>query len=575
MKEQLTKGVFFLLSSPILKKLRIFHLITILIVVMIAFLMIQSYLGIQNIDTLQQVNQRMSNTSLQFMKDINSIKYNLLFLKENYLKRLSNLSDSSSMDYAFKSIDGSLTEIERIAKDTSANTRINELVGDPSKDLIETVKKLKKLAYRANTKEDFLEFEAVLFTANKNIGNIEKQVEETSYNTSTYSKQISKSQKILSRWILILGFLISGVIGILLNLSISWPLREIIKSTRKMAEGDLSENIRPFGCRESYEVVKELVASVGSLRLLIGNINQESEKIAFASANLKIAAQESGRSAEEVAKAMQELAEASSSQSGQVEQTVKTVSSLGEMVREVFTKTSNIANTSEDVATSAVNGQKVTNDVANEVNQIYISTQAIGEVIRELNNTTREIGEITTEISEIADQTSLLSLNASIEAARAGEHGKGFSVVAKETGKLAERSKVAALTISDRTVRMVNRAEHAAQLMEQGILRVAEVKHLAGQATVTFEGIFNQLKGVLEKINEVAKSAKRMSVYNEEVINAVSNIAAISEETMASTEEVSATAEEQSAGAQEVTTQSENLLLISMEIKQNAAIFKV
>ena len=82
-------------------------------------------------------------------------------------------------------------------------------------------------------------------------------------------------------------------------------------------------------------------------------------------------------------------------------------------------------------------------------------------------------------IGGIAEQTTLLALNASIEAARAGEHGKGFSVVAKETGKLAEQSKQAAQLIADLIAQMRKRNTHAVEVINRGMQKVEAGKHFS------------------------------------------------------------------------------------------------
>lgn len=575
LKKYIRKMIILLLSFPVLKKIRIFHLILSVIAVMVIFAAIQGYIVLEYIDSQQEVNQKMFNSAVQFRNETDTLKSDLLFIRENYLKRLSQLTDSSSLDYTFDSIDSKLQNIEQITKNTSTNTRIAELVSDPSKNLADNVRKLKILAYASDTKEDFLECETILFQALKDIGNIQTQVQESSYNISTDNKKITQNQRNITILLLVCGTCFAVIIGMLINFSISWPIQEIIKAGRAMAAGDFSQNINAFGCWESYEVVKELNISLKSLRRLISNLNKESDQIAEASQNLKTAAKDSGNSAYEVAKAMHELASATSNQTEQVAQTANTIERLGLIVCEVSEQTLNIASSSEQVASSAQSGQKLTHDVANEINQIYFATKEMGNVIQELDEATKLIADIASEIREITDETSLLSLNASIEASRAGEHGKGFSVVAKAVGRLAERSREAAQRIDDLTVQMRDRGEQAVRLMESEIARVEGGKDLAGKAATTFEGIFKELETVLAKINHVAKAAKEMSADNEKAINAIANIAAISEESMASTEEVSAAAEEQSAAAQEVTTLAENLFVISNEMKQAAKVFKV
>ncbi|MGE5607558.1 MAG: methyl-accepting chemotaxis protein, partial [Bacteroidota bacterium] len=530
MKTQLRKILSMLLMNPFLKKIRVFYLILSIIGIMIIFLIIQGSMGISNIDTMQRVNQKMFNTALQSMKDITTLRLNLLFIKENYLKRLSQLSDSSALDYTFNSIESNLQIIEQIAKNTAAHTRISELVNEPAKDLIVTIQELKQLAYARDTKVNFLECESKLFRAIKDLDNIQIQVQENFYNTSTFSTIYSQKQKSMGIISLLISALIAVIVGLLVSLSISRPLKEIIKSAKSIASGDLTKDLPVFGCREACEVVQEINTSLSSLRQLIGVINKGSETIIQVSGDLKTASHEASRSSEEVAHAMEELTKGVNSQTDYVNQMVQTVNNLGEMVRRVSQEILNVASSSEKVAESAKTGEKVTVDVAEEINELYLSTKEIDEVILSLNQAMEEIVMSTTEIREIADQTSLLSLNASIEAARAGEHGKGFSVVANETSKLADRSRNAAQLITDLTEQMKKQTGYAIQVMQKGITRVEEGKTLTMEASLAFEGIFQELKGTLVKINMVANLAQEMSKYNESVIVAISKIAATSEE---------------------------------------------
>lgn len=295
----------------------------------------------------------------------------------------------------------------------------------------------------------------------------------------------------------------------------------------------------------------------------------------IASNELKDASNETGRSAAEVAKAMEELAKGSTEEAEQTTRAVDTINKLAELVRSVSNEVRNIANDSENIAQSAKLGEKATTDVTNGIEKIYNITSDVTVVIDELDQTAVEIGEITSVIRGIAEQTTLLALNASIEAARAGEHGKGFAVVAKETGKLADQSKNAAIHINTLIAQMQQRTEHAVQAMKNGMTVVESGKNLASEATVTFGMIFDKLNHVLKRIDSVAQSAKKMADSNESMIMAISNIAALSEESMASTEEVSANAQEQSAAVQQVTALAENLNDIAAKLKNSIAQFEI
>jgi methyl-accepting chemotaxis protein len=196
-------------------------------------------------------------------------------------------------------------------------------------------------------------------------------------------------------------------------------------------------------------------------------------------------------------------------------------------------------------------------------------------LIEELSHSSEQIKGISLLIEGVAEQTTLLALNAAIEAARAGEHGKGFSVVAKETGKLADQSKQASKEIGALIAEMLTRSRHAVTTIQKGVAEVENGKNLTTAAAATFGNIFKQLEDTLTQITAVANSAQEMARHNEQVISAITSVAAISEEGLATTEEISATVEEQSAGAEEVAALAGNLSNIAEAMRNSVAAFKI
>jgi methyl-accepting chemotaxis protein len=245
------------------------------------------------------------------------------------------------------------------------------------------------------------------------------------------------------------------------------------------------------------------------------------------------------------------------------------------LVKRVSLDTETVATTSQKLADSAKIGKKVTEDVVITIADIFDSTQKVATFIDGLSNNSEKISEIASMIEGIAEQTTLLALNASIEAARAGEHGKGFGVVARETGKLAEQSKQASRIVSDLINQMRLDTSQAVEAVQEGFQKAETGKNLAFRATTTFEEMFTILMENLTQIKTVADFAAQMAKSNDDAINAISMIAAISQESMASTEEVSATAEEQSASVEEVTALAENLSQIADDLRETVTIFKV
>jgi methyl-accepting chemotaxis protein len=563
MNEKLKKIGFKFLSIPFLNKVRVFYQILTVIAIMVVFLILIGYMGIHNIDAMQEINKKMFDDTIKTMNSISSFKQNLIDYKDNYFQCLLDGNDNPYLrNNLYSSMEVRVAEIKRFNEKKAQKI---------AADLYE----LKKVADLPVSKENYGLISPKIATILIDIKEIEYDLQGNSYLISSMSIVNSVRLKKITFVFIMVSTIIAVFLGLFISSSVSWPLKEIEKASKALAFGNLAYQVKIFGCREVTDVAGELNKAMIGLKELIFKISQQSEIISQASNELKSAANDSGRAAGEVAQAMDGLARAATNQSEEIYTTANTIRDFGEIVRHVSDETADISTVSEKVAQSAITGQKVTDEVAVEINELYNSTKEIHEVINDLNKSMEKIGEITSEITEIAEQTSLLALNASIEAARAGEHGRGFSIVAVETGNLAERSKRASQHVSSLTEQMIGRANHAVEVTKKAAARVEIGKNSATKATITFNEIFKELMAVVSKINEIAHLAQNMKTKNDNVLAAVKNITEITEESMASTEEISATAEEQSAMAQQVTVLSEHLSKIADEMRQNAAVFQI
>ena len=153
---------------------------------------------------------------------------------------------------------------------------------------------------------------------------------------------------------------------------------------------------------------------------------------------------------------------------------------------------------------SAQLGKKATDQISSGMGNIVHSTQEFAKVITELNEASAQINEVTATIASIAEQTTLLALNAEIEAARAGEQGKDFEVIAGETAKLSERSKEAALLIENITQQMGARMDYTIKATKQAVSQVEAGRDLTKEASVTFQKIFEELANNKRQIDGVA-----------------------------------------------------------------------
>lgn len=550
------------LIQKFLSRLYVFQQILSAILIMALFLVFVSYNGFGIVDRMQKISSDIFNEGIGEYNALYGIRLALTQYKSDYLL---NLHRKSVVPVAADFI-GRVSYYLSTLKNVDPGA-----VGSLEKNLAE----LKIVANEPVSEENLIKVTRILSAMDNELMSFDNKVQNNAVDTIRAGEKISERLKTEIVIIIIISIFIAVFLSLFIAGSVSRPFKAIVSAAKSLAKGDLTRDVNTGGSREAAEVVQSLNFALGSLRDLVRGIHHQSEILSNTTKELKNASADSGRSASEVAKAMDELAKASTNQTEQISEIVIVIDELSELVRKVFQDTTGIASSSEKVAASAKTGQSLTNEITLKMDEIYASTQKVAKVTEDLQRTSEEINEISSVISGIAEQTSLLALNASIEAARAGEYGRGFSVVADETGKLAEQSKQSALLISELIGKINLQTGQTVETIQKEIERVETGKDITHKAAVTFGEMFTEIRDVLNQIKQVAISAEQMSQKNEFVINAINTIAAFSQETMANTEEVSAAAVQQSASSQQVASLAENMEQVANTLQDSVALFEI
>ena len=358
-----------------------------------------------------------------------------------------------------------------------------------------------------------------------------------------------------------------SIIGFLIAAIIVKPIEKATKMIVKISELDFTdrENLQASLNRRKDET-GVMAKAIGTLRKeladVIRSITGQSVELHDASNAMNNSAYETSQSVDQFEKAINEIAQGATSQAQETQTATENVILMGNMIEETNNEVEKLRNNARSMRDS---GDKALNILA-ELNNINQKTKEAIQTIYEQTNMTNEsalkIKEATDIITDIAEETNLLSLNASIEAARAGEQGRGFAVVASQIQKLAEQSNDSARQIADIINLLITDSEKTVETME-------DVKAVIEQQN---EHVINTGKGIdssVESVREITAKTKQLDDARVKVVDVVQNLTAIAEENAASTEETSASASEVGAIMGTISDNAQQLNTIADELKNS------
>lgn len=368
---------------------------------------------------------------------------------------------------------------------------------------------------------------------------------------------------------LLAAFLITRITKVLLV---------VMGDLNQVAEGKLNLRVLPKMSSRSDEIGKiarAVEALVNSFAGTIRQLQTSARSMNECTAEFFESFDSMAQSIDNVNIAVEEIAEGATSQAGDTQN----VDNAMEQMSEIIGHTADSVSGLNDSAASMKQSNETVDRTLKELTDISERTsRSVDEVQKQTNRTNESVQAIraaTDLIAGIANQTNLLSLNASIEAARAGEAGRGFAVVAEEIRNLADQSKESAEQIRGIVETLIQNSNDSVEIMNSV---VGEIQHQNEKLDVTremFAGLNVEIAHVVEAVDAITGQLEHLEQSKSGVLSSIDRLSQISQNNAASTEETSATMEQLTRIVEECRRATEQMKGISAELNASAGKFEV
>lgn len=353
------------------------------------------------------------------------------------------------------------------------------------------------------------------------------------------------------------------------------PVQDLSRIAMNIAKGDFTQKVEITSDDAFGELGKCFNGMIDRLKELLNETQRMSTHVSESGRDIFTRNEGINRLLADVSSAMSDLAKGAGQISEGVANSFSTLKDIENKVSGYTNSTKHMNKASQETLLLVKKGSEAVESQSEGIRHNVTATDNVSSTISELVKEAEGITKIAATISEIANQTNLLSLNASIEAARAGEHGLGFSIVASEVRKLAEESSKSAKEVFYLVRNIEQGVQEALQnikvnesIVKHQVSAIEETKKVFGDMVESIVFVTDQMSHFEQESVKMLESARQMSSVME-------NIASITQESAAATEQVSASMAVNTGSVTEVVSLTEQMIHSVTQLQRTIQVFRL
>lgn len=379
-------------------------------------------------------------------------------------------------------------------------------------------------------------------------------------------------------WLVLFVMLACIVVATILANSISGAMKKCVFSVTQVATGKLNTNIdsRLMARRDELGALTQAIAGLrDELSAILGSISSSANMLMEASDVLEQTSNETFENMNNVKVAVDTITDGATAQAEDVREASVNVEHMGNLVAETDREAGDLNSSADVMKVSSDQATDSITTLKNISEEVMHAIDVIAEQTRMTNESAKQIREASDFISEIAEQTTLLSLNANIEAARAGESGKGFAVVATEIQGLAVESTNTADKINEIVATLMQNSENVVYTMAEIQSVINRQNQHIEDTEVTVGRVMDEIQSSVGSIKSIEVKAKELEAARAGVVEIMNKLSDIAEDNVASTQETNAVITEVAESFKNVASSAENLRCTAQELAQHISRFEL